>query len=91
MARRDGGSSGENSLAGILKFGAPGKPLFVGLSNRSAAGGDRTSAGAGAIWGPTGFDSAGANQLYYWIQYSFDEGLYLDVVGYTTGVALELS
>mgnify|MGYP003108493119 CR=1 FL=1 len=84
-------SGGFESGAGRLKVGAPGRPLYVGLAGRSSGNGDETGSGGGANWQPVGRDDANDNAIQYQISEKFDNGVYYEIVGYTTGIALQRS
>jgi len=85
----DGG--GWEDGTGVLEMGAPGKLMFKAGAARSSGKQDEAGAGGGGQWCPTGTNSEGVNQFLYQITHSFPQGCYLWVVGYTTGVAIELS
>tara|TARA_R100000005_G_scaffold27785_1_gene12418 strand:+ start:69 stop:1028 length:960 start_codon:yes stop_codon:yes gene_type:complete len=87
MSAIDGG--GFEGGAGRLKVGAPGYPMFVALAGRSSGSRDQTGSGGGANWQPVGRDDSGDNAIHYQITERFDQGVYYEIVGYTTGIALQ--
>ena len=84
-------SGGWEEGTGVLEMGAPGKLMFKAGAARSAGSKDANGAGSGGLWCPTGTNSSGVHQFKYQITSVFPQGCYLWVIGYTTGVALELS
>ena len=84
-------SGGWEDGTGVLEMGAPGKLMFKAGAARSSASRDEAGAGGGGQWCPAGINSDGKNQFLYQITHPFPQGLYLWVIGYTTGVALQLS